>query len=171
MKNTTDNIKKNIKHSFSLQRATKSSEHLDFTPKRSDFSRWVKTGLAELDYPVEVCFRIVDKKEIQELNRLYRKQDKPTNVLSFPPEIPDIIPQDVIYLGDVVLCADIIQEEAIEQNKALDAHWTHMVLHGLLHLLGYDHINDEEAVVMESLEIQLLAQLGLNNPYEENAHV
>lgn len=171
MKNTTDNMKKNVKHIFSLQRAIKPSEAPVFIPKRLDFSRWIKIGLAELDHPVEICFRIVGKEEIQELNRLYRKQDKPTNVLSFSPEIPSNIPQDVIYLGDIVLCADIIHEEALDQNKTIEAHWAHMVLHGILHLLGYDHVKDEDAIVMESLEIQLLGKLGVNNPYEENIYV
>ncbi len=165
MKNIT------IKHTFSLQHAIKSSNPTFFVPKRSDFSRWVKIGLATLEYPAEVCFRIVGKTEIQELNRVYRKQDKPTNVLSFPSELPDTIPQDITYLGDIVLCADVIHQEAFEQNKKPEDHWTHMTLHGLLHLLGYDHIQEEEAVIMETLEIELLAKLGVNNPYEESIDV
>lgn len=171
MKKTTEKNSTHIKHIFSLQRAIKSSESPSFIPKRADFARWVKIGLAELDHAVEVCFRVVNKTEIQALNNTYRKKDKPTNVLSFPSDIPDDIPQEISYLGDIVLCADIINEEALEQNKLMNEHWAHIVLHGLLHLLGYDHIHDEEAVTMETLEIQLLAKLGISNPYRENVHV
>ncbi len=159
------------KHRFSLQCVIKSPDASLFIPKRPFFTLWTKIGLAQLDYSAEVCFRIVDKNEIQTLNHLYRTKNTPTNVLSFPSERPKDIPQKSFYLGDIILCAEIIQEEALEQNKAIEAHWAHMAIHGLLHLLGYDHIQDKDAHVMETLEIQLLEQLGWTNPYEETIHV
>lgn len=105
-----------------------------------------------------VCIRIVSKEESQQLNRDFRQQDKPTNVLSFPFDEPD-------YLGDLALCHEIIAAEAEAQGKTLLAHYQHMTLHGILHLLGYDHETEAEAVEMEALEIKLLAQLGVKDPY------
>src|SRR5690606_12322097 len=102
--------------------------------------------------------------ESQALNLLYRGKDKPTNVLSFPCELPAGV--DLPVLGDLVICQPVVNLEAAEQNKASEAHWAHMVIHGTLHLLGYDHEDDEEARVMESLETQLLTQLGYPRPYE-----
>lgn len=112
----------------------------------------------------EVTVRVVDAAESQALNQQYRGKDAPTNVLSFPFEAPPGIP--VALAGDLVICAPVVEREAREQNKPLKAHWAHMVIHGILHLQGFDHITDEEASVMEELEIRLLAQLGFSNPYE-----
>ncbi|MBN7771171.1 rRNA maturation RNase YbeY [Marinobacter daepoensis] len=112
----------------------------------------------------EVTIRIVDNKESRELNHQYRGKDKPTNVLSFPFEAPAGI--TVPLAGDLVICAPVVEQEAREQQKAPDAHWAHMVVHGMLHLQGYDHIEDKDAEVMEALEIRLLSQLGFANPYE-----
>lgn len=159
-----------MKHKLMIQRNLQPSTPPIFVPKRTDFQQWVDSGLETLPHSVEVCIRIVDKEEIQQLNHTYRKKNKPTNVLSFPFELPETIPQKTPYLGDLVLCATVINEEAFEQNKTLQAHWTHMVLHGLLHLQGYDHIQDEEASIMENLEIQLLDKLGITNPYLETSH-
>ncbi len=116
----------------------------------------------------ELTLRIVDKDEIQSLNQTYRHIDKPTNVLSFPFEIPSDIPvqMPVSLLGDLIICHDVIVEEAMQQSKTLEAHWTHMVVHGVLHLKGYDHINDDQATIMESLEIKILESLHISNPYE-----
>lgn len=158
-----------MKHNITIQRTIKRCEKNTYIPERSSFKTWVETGLSPLKHPVEVCLRIVDKQEMQSLNHTYRKKDKPTNVLSFPSEIPETLftTQELHYLGDIILCADIINEEALEQNKTQKAHWAHMVLHGLLHLQGYDHLTDEEALIMETLEIKLLKKLKLANPYEE----
>ena len=111
----------------------------------------------------EVTLRIVGIAEGQELNNQYRGKDKPTNVLSFPFEAPAGI--TIPLAGDLVICAPVVQNEAEEQLKEPAAHWAHMVVHGMLHLQGYDHINDEDAEAMEALEIRLLAQLGFGNPY------
>ena len=102
--------------------------------------------------------------EVHELNREWRGKDKPTNVLSFPFEAPPGV--DIPLLGDIIICAAVVEHEASEQGKALEAHWAHMVIHGTLHLLGYDHIEEGEAEEMEGLEIRLLAGLGYANPYE-----
>ena len=106
----------------------------------------------------EITIRIVDATESQALNRDFRHKDKPTNVLSFPMGEPD-------YLGDIVICAPVVAAEAKEQGKAPRAHWAHMVVHGMLHLLGHDHIADDEAEKMEALERKLLARLGFPDPY------
>ncbi|VUD61627.1 Endoribonuclease YbeY [Thalassocella blandensis] len=113
----------------------------------------------------ELSVRIVDAEEIQQLNRQYRDKDKPTNVLSFPCELPPGV--DVPLLGDLVICAQVVRDEAIAQQKLEMSHWAHMVVHGTLHLLGYDHIEDAEAEEMESLESKILHTLGFPEPYAE----
>ncbi len=133
-------------------------------PTLANCQAWVDTVLAHLEHPeTELTIRLVDEDESQELNRTYRHKDKPTNVLSFPMELPDYIEEPL--LGDLVICAPIVAQEAEEQGKPCLDHWAHMIIHGTLHLLGYDHIEDDDAEVMESLEIHLLSQLGIANPY------
>jgi probable rRNA maturation factor len=132
-------------------------------PSEADFTRWVETVLKQQKAAGEVCIRIVDAEESRELNRDYRGKDAPTNVLSFPFEIPTGIP--VTLLGDLVICAEVVAAEAQEQHKTEQAHWAHMVVHGTLHLLGFDHINDDEAEEMEALERALLARLDIADPY------
>ncbi|BAJ03366.1 rRNA maturation RNase YbeY [Shewanella violacea] len=134
-------------------------------PSREDFELWVHSALRDTMTQAELTIRIVDKAESQTLNSSYRGKDKPTNVLSFPFEAPPEI--DIPLLGDLVICAPVVEFEAKQQNKSLKAHWAHMVVHGCLHLLGYDHIQDAEAEEMESLETQLIEKLGFNNPYKE----
>ena len=112
----------------------------------------------------ELLIRIVDKDEIQTLNKTYRHQDKPTNVLSFESDLPVEI--DEAILGDVVICTEVVAEEAKAQNKTFDEHLTHMAIHGTLHLLGYDHIESEDAKQMENLEIKILEKIKISNPYE-----
>ncbi len=127
---------------------------------------WVDAALFAQRDESELTVRIVDTAEIQYLNRTYRQQDKPTNVLSFPFEKLDGI--ELPLLGDVVICAAIVALEAQQQQKPAQDHWAHMVVHGVLHLLGYDHIKEKDAEIMEGLEIEVLQRLGIANPYEEN---
>lgn len=119
-----------------------------------------------LNFPIEMTVRIVDESESQELNNTYRGKDKPTNVLSFPFENPPGLTQPLPILGDLVVCAEVVLDEANEQNKLAMSHWAHMIIHGSLHLLGYDHINESEALQMESLEVEILEKLSISNPYE-----
>lgn len=114
----------------------------------------------------EVSLYIVDEDESQELNAEYRGKDKPTNVLSFPADIPEEV--GIPLLGDLVVCAPVVEREAQEQGKTLDAHWAHMLIHGSLHLLGYDHVLDDEAEVMEALETEIITGLGFPAPYQDN---
>lgn len=111
----------------------------------------------------ELLIRLVDKAEIQQLNHTYRHKNQTTNVLSFPSDLPIEINEAI--LGDVVICVDVVKEEAKVQNKAFDDHLIHMAIHGTLHLLGYDHIKDSEAEVMENLEIKILEKMKIANPY------
>ena len=118
------------------------------------------------DDRVVTSVQIVSKDEMRELNNTWRGKDRPTNVLSFPMQSPDEV--DLKILGDLALCADVIDTEAIQQHKPAQAHWAHMVVHGMLHLQGYDHIDEHQAEEMEALEIRILDQLGFDNPYLEN---
>jgi probable rRNA maturation factor len=134
-------------------------------PTIDDFENWAKAALAERIETTEMTIRIVDENESQQLNCDYRGKDKSTNVLSFPFEGPPGI--ELPLLGDLVICRQVVEQEAQSQNKQTQHHWAHMVVHGCLHLLGYDHIVDDEAEVMESLEIEILKTLGIDNPYIE----
>lgn len=133
-------------------------------PSKEQFYQWVSAVLTPYNKPYELTIRIVEQTESQQLNHQYRHKDKPTNVLSFPFEVPEGI--DLNLLGDLVVCADIVEQEAQQQHKTSIAHWAHMITHGCLHLLGYDHISESEANEMEALEIKILAQQGYENPYE-----
>ena len=115
---------------------------------------------------VEVAVRLTDDAEVHTLNRDFRGKDKPTNVLSFPFECPPGV--ELPLLGDLIICRQVVEREASEQNKPLLAHWAHMVVHGSLHLLGYDHIDDEEADEMEALEVEFMQALGYDNPYQDD---
>ncbi|MBC8493971.1 MAG: rRNA maturation RNase YbeY [Candidatus Thioglobus sp.] len=121
--------------------------------------------IADLGKPEsELLIRIVDKIEIQNLNKTYRHKDKTTNVLSFPSDLPIEIDESI--LGDVVICRDVVASEAKDQNKTFDDHLLHMAIHGTLHLMGYDHIDDEDANKMEALEIKILEKMQISNPYK-----
>jgi len=134
----------------------------DDVPRPSDFRQWVVAALSERTTPAEVSIKIIDEVESATLNHTYRGKDYATNVLSFPSELPlDISP----LLGDLAICAPVVRREALEQHKATTAHWAHMVVHGTLHLLGYDHIEDQEAEAMEGLETEILTTLGFAPPY------
>jgi probable rRNA maturation factor len=137
----------------------------DNLPTQAQFETWVRVALGDTLDEAELTIRIVDASESQQLNHDYRDKDKPTNVLSFPFEAPPGI--ELPLLGDLVICASVVENEALEQQKALEAHWAHMVVHGCLHLLGYDHIEDAEAEEMESLETTLITGLGFPDPYKE----
>lgn len=148
--------------------------HVDFdnhsqlnAPEAQSFQDWVTTTLQGRVEHASVAIRIVDEVESQSLNAAYRGKDKPTNVLSFPFELPPGVPLEATdhMLGDLVICAPVVKQEAFEQHKHEHHHWCHMVIHGTLHLLGFDHILDEDAEIMEQLERELLASLGLPDPY------
>ena len=146
-----------------LQLATDASK----LPAEAQLRRWVELALRQRTADSELTIRLVDAEEGQELNRTYRHKDYATNVLSFPAEVPDGL-LDIPLLGDLVICVPVVEREAREQNKSPEAHWAHLVIHGCLHLLGYDHIDDEEAEEMEGLERQLLAELGYPDPYRDD---
>jgi len=135
-------------------------------PTNENFQTWLESALIPFKKSFEVTIRIVDEEESQTLNHQYRNKNKPTNVLSFPFEVPDGIEMDL--LGDLIICANVVEKEAQQQKKPLNHHWAHMVIHGSLHLLGYDHISDKEADEMESLEINILKTLNIPDPYQTN---
>lgn len=132
-------------------------------PHPAQFREWVGSTLGDGFDNIEITIRIVDVEEMTELNQIYRKKTGPTNVLSFPAEIDESF--DIPLLGDIVICAPVIEQEATDADIDLLAHWAHMVVHGTLHLLGYNHKADAEAEVMESLETKILTQLGYPAPY------
>ncbi len=132
-------------------------------PDDQALTRWANAAWLQA-HDSEVTIRIVDVAESADLNQQYRGKNGPTNVLSFPFEAPAGI--TLPLAGDLVIAADVVRNEAGAQSKALEAHWAHLVVHGMLHLQGYDHIDENDAEVMEGLEIRLLDQLGYANPYE-----
>ena len=130
--------------------------------------QWVERVLAPHREHAELTLRLVDSDEIQMLNKTYRKQDKATNVLAFPSDIPEEILLECPLLGDVIICPTVLEEESIRLETPLIAHWAHIVIHGVLHLLGYDHIQDHDADIMQALETKTLETLGFDNPYHED---
>ncbi len=144
----------------------------DDVPPPMEIEAWVVRALRAsgrtFTAGAELSVRVVDTVDMQAMNRDYRQQDKPTNVLSFPGGPVAGLPDDeATVLGDIVVCADVVSREAAEQGKAVVDHWAHMLVHGTLHLLGYDHGNAAEAAEMEGLERQVLGQYGLRDPYGE----
>lgn len=139
----------------------------DTVPDKRDLQRWVDAALAHsrAQTDCEISVRLVDTPEMSDLNATYRGKSGPTNVLSFPAELPPEV--EVPLLGDIVICAPVVRAEALQQGKTLGAHWAHMAVHGTLHLLGYDHVEETEATVMESLETEILARLDYACPYTE----
>lgn len=134
-------------------------------PEPALLESWAQAAYLN-DDPAVASILVTTAEEIQQLNKQYRGKDKPTNVLSFPMESPEGV--DLCLLGDIALCAQVIKREAIEQSKPMMAHWAHMVVHGMLHLQGFDHIDDDEAEAMEQQEINILTQLGFDDPYKED---
>ncbi len=154
-----------------LQTETKNKQ----LPSIEQLTLWVNkahqthSAASEKASDTEITIRIVDIEESSELNQTYRGKTGPTNVLSFPFEAPpgiDIHLLGDIPLGDLVICAPIVEKEAVEQDKEREAHWAHMVVHGTLHLQGYDHIEDEEALIMEGLETVIIKELNYPDPYK-----
>lgn len=133
-------------------------------PEHSQFQQWVEIALQEVMEDCELSVRLVEDHESAELNSSYRGKTGSTNVLSFPFDSP--VPIEPRLLGDLIICVPVVEKEAREQNKQVDHHWAHMVVHGCLHLLGHDHIEDNDAEAMESLEIKILQALDINNPYQ-----
>lgn len=131
-------------------------------PDRKKIGKWAKLGLAGILDEAVLTIRIVDEKESATLNKTWRGMNKPTNVLSFPAGDNPLMPE---LLGDIVLCAPVVAREAGEQDKRPEAHWAHMIIHGVLHLAGYDHIQKKDAQVMETIEIEKLQSLKYPNPY------
>lgn len=148
-------------------------------PADEDLQRWIEAALSGADGlpespigPAAILIRIVDEQEGRQLNAEYRQRDYPTNVLSFPADLAEM-PEELRNslesqpLGDLVICAPVVAREAAEQGKVPESHWAHMVVHGCLHLLGHDHIEDTEAEAMETLETAIMGRLGYPNPYIE----
>ena len=151
---------------MSLQLDLQNPEDYANIPPEADLLHWAQ-AVWPGDAEAGVVVRIVNEAESQELNRAYRDKDYPTNVLSFPYDAPSIPDEDdeIEYLGDLVVCLPVVEREAAEQGKTPTQHWAHLLIHGLLHLQGYDHITDAEAEEMEGLETDILGKLGFPDPY------
>jgi len=138
-------------------------------PETSQIQQWVDAALADYARDSEIVVRIVDTEESAGLNSLYRQKQGPTNILSFPFALPEALAgmedMPINLLGDLVICAQVLLDEAQQQHKPLTDHWAHIVVHGVLHLLGYDHLDDDEADLMENKEISILQSLNIKNPY------
>ncbi|KTC66231.1 metal dependent hydrolase [Legionella adelaidensis] len=129
---------------------------------------WAKSALNNRIEAADLTIRIVDSAEITHLNATYRKKNKATNVLAFPANLPKEIAEQYPLLGDVIICPTVLKEESEKLAKPIEAHWAHIVIHGVLHLLGYDHIKESEAEIMQAVETQLLTDLGYPDPYYES---
>jgi len=138
----------------------------DELPSEADIEQWAIAAIGDKKNQAELVIRVVDESESAALNQQYRGKPGPTNVLSFPFQAPPPVESDL--LGDLVICAPVVSTQAAEQDKSKRAHWAHMVVHGTLHLLGYDHKQSAEAAEMENMEIGILAQLGFPDPYQSN---
>ena len=141
------------------------------SPAAASFRKWVAAALAGRIREADLAIRIVDSEEGRALNRHYRGKDYATNVLSFPAELPEGLPKGVKFplLGDLVICAPVVAREADAQGKPRNAHYAHLTIHGCLHLLGMDHLDPREAEAMEQLERDILAGLGVPDPYQNGA--
>lgn len=134
-------------------------------PAPASFKRWAEAACQGRIKRADIAIRVVDEKEGRALNKHYRGKDYATNVLSFPAELPEGVTLPV--LGDLVICAPVVAKEAVDQGKPLAAHYAHLTIHGVLHLLGLDHDNDTEALVMEAIEREILADMGHPDPYQD----
>lgn len=131
---------------------------------------WISLTLDEHGQERELTLRLVDTDEISALNSTYRKKEGPTNVLAFPGDLPEHVDLDCSFLGDVIVCPAVLEIESKEQDRLLEAHWAHIVIHGVLHLLGYDHYEEPDTIKMQAMETQLLARLGFPNPYQHEGN-
>lgn len=152
---------------FEVQRVTTSSS----IPDDEQFRLWINAVPAAPDLNYSLTVRLVDEPEARRFNKQYRDRDYATNVLSFPAELPEGLPVEVrqAQLGDILICAPVVTSEARKQGRAEVDHWAHLTIHGVLHLLGYDHERSDEAVVMEALETKILGKLGVSDPYMDIA--
>jgi len=152
---------------FEVQRATTSKD----TPGDSQFRQWVNAVPLGHDHGLNLSIRLVDEDEARRFNREYREKDYATNVLSFPAELPEGLPVEMrrSQLGDILICVPVVEREAQQQKRPLADHWAHLTIHGVLHLLGYDHEQADEAAIMESLETEILKCLGVSDPYVDIA--
>lgn len=163
-------MKKAKQHPFYLLRAKRlqlscfNHDHQHTAPTQRQIALWIERTLRQSGQSAQISVVFFPEDEAKVYNRQYRNKDYATNVLSFPLEHPH---DNAILCGDLLICPAVIEREAVEQHKSLTAHYAHMVIHGTLHLLGYDHIEENEAVQMERIETQLLNQLGYPNPYAE----
>lgn len=157
-------MKVTVDVSISDELASETSELSDDdVPEPELLQSWANAAYLG-DVPAVASLLVTTADQVQALNKQYRDKDKPTNVLSFPMQSPEEV--DICLLGDIVLCAPVIKQEAEQQSKAEASHWAHMVVHGMLHLQGYDHIDNDDAEQMEQLEVDILARLGFDNPYQ-----
>lgn len=153
-----------------------------YVPTIEKLSQWVKKTLhdekrfiqglitrPEDNTNIELCIRVVGAEEIKQLNSDYRQKNKATNILSFESDVPPFV-QDIHLLGDLVVCHEVLMREANEENIEIEDHWAHIIVHGILHLLTYDHENDEEADIMEGLEVNILNSMSYPNPYTDSEH-
>jgi probable rRNA maturation factor len=135
-------------------------------PEQHVITSWLSHALAKFRKQAELSVRIVDNDEIQTLNNRYRNKNKPTNVLAFPADLPPGIILEYELLGDIVIASSVVKAEAKQQDKSYQAHFAHMLIHGALHLLGFDHHTEQEAAEMEQHEIDILKELEFANPYK-----
>ena len=135
------------------------------SPKEKQFYQWVKQALLFIDKQAEISLLVCDEKDAQAYNRQYRGKDYATNVLSF--ELGQDLREPKKLLGDLIICPQVVEKEAVEQGKDLIAHYAHLTIHGVLHIAGFDHIDDEDAKVMEAAEIAIMQSLNYPNPYKE----
>ncbi len=151
---------------MSLELDIQNPEAYTTIPAEADLLCWAQAAWSA-EAEAGVVVRIVNEAESQELNRAYRGKDYPTNVLSFPYDASPIPADDgdIEYLGDLVICLPVVEREAAAQGKTATQHWAHLLIHGLLHLQGYDHVTDTEAEEMEGLETTILSKLGFPDPY------
>ena len=159
------NVGEELAHQIDVQWAI---EPEPWMPDDQDIERWAVEVLKTIqagNAPSELCVRIVSASEIQSLNCDYREIDKVTNVLSFPQSVD--VDLETKLLGDIVICAAVVSSEAQIQKKEPQAHFAHLIVHGMLHLLGYDHLEDDEAEEMERTEVSILRGLGVDDPYQQ----
>lgn len=149
--------------SIDVQRATDE----DIPIPLSQIEHWATAVLDAMNTQAELSIRLVDEQEMTRLNFDYRQINKSTNVLAFPASIPEYIALEVPLIGDVIICPTVLKKESLEQAIPLAHHWAHIITHGILHLLGYDHLEDNDTLVMQQHEVNILARFSINNPYEK----